>query len=48
MMLQSTFRAFRHRDYLIYWCGLFLTVGLIGYITLLRPELRAARRIGET
>jgi predicted MFS family arabinose efflux permease len=28
-------------------CG-FLTVSLIGYITLLRPELRAARRIGET
>ena len=24
MMLQSTFRAFRHRDYLIFWCGLFL------------------------
>jgi MFS family permease len=24
MILQSTFRAFRHRDYLIYWCGLFL------------------------
>jgi MFS family permease len=24
MILQSTFRAFRHRDYFIYWCGLFL------------------------
>jgi MFS family permease len=24
MILQTTFRAFRHRDYLIYWCGLFL------------------------
>ena len=23
-MLHTTFRAFRHRDYLIYWCGLFL------------------------
>jgi MFS family permease len=24
MILQSTFRAFRHRDYLTFWCGLFL------------------------
>jgi MFS family permease len=24
MIFQSTFRAFRHRDYFIYWCGLFL------------------------
>jgi MFS family permease len=24
MILQTTFRAFRHRDYFIYWCGLFL------------------------
>jgi MFS family permease len=24
MLLSTTFRAFRHRDYLIYWCGLFL------------------------
>lgn len=23
-MLQTTFRAFRHRDYFIFWCGLFL------------------------
>jgi MFS family permease len=23
-MLQTTFRAFRHREYLIFWCGLFL------------------------
>jgi hypothetical protein len=28
-------------------CG-FLTVGLIGYISILRPQLRAARAIGET
>jgi MFS family permease len=24
MLFETTFRAFRHRDYLIYWCGLFL------------------------
>lgn len=24
MFLQNTFRAFRHRDYFIFWCGLFL------------------------
>jgi MFS family permease len=24
MILKTTFRAFRHRDYFIYWCGLFL------------------------
>jgi MFS family permease len=24
MFLADTFRAFRHRDYFIYWCGLFL------------------------
>ncbi|MGH9820974.1 MAG: MFS transporter, partial [Pyrinomonadaceae bacterium] len=24
MFLRNTFRAFRHRDYLIFWCGLFL------------------------
>lgn len=24
MFLKNTFRAFRHRDYLIFWCGLFL------------------------
>jgi hypothetical protein len=24
MFLKNTFRAFRHRDYLIYWCGLFV------------------------
>ena len=24
MLLRNTFRAFRHRDYLIFWCGLFL------------------------
>lgn len=24
MLLQNTFRAFRHRDYFIFWCGLFL------------------------
>jgi len=24
MLLKNTFRAFRHRDYLIYWCGLFV------------------------
>lgn len=24
MLLNNTFRAFRHRDYLIFWCGLFL------------------------
>jgi hypothetical protein len=24
MLLNNTFRAFRHRDYLIYWCGLFV------------------------
>jgi hypothetical protein len=23
-MFASTFRAFRHRDYFIFWCGLFL------------------------
>jgi hypothetical protein len=25
MLLRSTFRAFRHRDYFIFWCGLFLS-----------------------
>ena len=24
MLLKNTFRAFRHRDYLIFWSGLFL------------------------
>jgi len=24
MLLRNTFRAFRHRDYFIFWCGLFL------------------------
>jgi MFS family permease len=24
MFLENTFRAFRHRDFLIYWCGLFV------------------------
>jgi MFS family permease len=24
MLFETTFRAFRHQDYLIYWCGLFL------------------------
>ena len=24
MYLTNTFRAFRHRDYFIFWCGLFL------------------------
>jgi len=24
MFLQNTFRAFRHRDYFIFWCGLFI------------------------
>jgi hypothetical protein len=24
MLLANTFRAFRHRDYLIFWCGLLL------------------------
>lgn len=24
MLLKNTFRAFRHRDYFIFWCGLFL------------------------
>ena len=24
MFMQNTFRAFRHRDYFIFWCGLFL------------------------
>ena len=24
MPLKDTFRAFRHRDYFIFWCGLFL------------------------
>ena len=24
MLLRNTFRAFRHRDYLIFWSGLFL------------------------
>jgi MFS family permease len=24
MLLRNTFRAFHHRDYLIFWCGLFL------------------------
>src|SRR3954452_1707698 len=24
MLLKNTFRAFQHRDYFIFWCGLFL------------------------
>jgi MFS family permease len=37
MLLQNTFRAFRHRDYFIFWCGLF--VGHTG--TLVQATARA-------